>query len=812
MSQKRPVEDQSSAEESPPAKKVQFEPVQIGPVSSLEEMDMKTLQFQNKKLSQRLELRLKTEVELKQRIEQLEKRQIQDDTVLNLVNRYWNMFNEDVRIILQRFDAEVVEETDASDDESTNSFLALLSTWDRTELDEKLASRVQVSSSAVAKIIRAFERLLGSRNKLALALKGESLNESDEAPPLEESVKEMIVELQDENKKLHSLNSTLHEKNHTLALKNKELQEQLTARETETAELKNRLDDIQYEFDRIRRSNHNLEHNLADALEKLKQYQAITPCIGGSGTDDKPISKLTNYNKGKVEELVRELEEQKELSANRLAELDKLHQDYKSVLQQLEHLKMDIKQLPESVIVETTEYKCLQSQFSVLYNESMALKTQLDEARIQLNSVKNAHLRQIEQMEAEELIRQKQLRTEVITLEDMLAQVRKEYEMLRIEFEQQLAANEQTGPINREMRHLITSLQNHNLQLKGEIGRYKRKYREVAVDLSKTRKEAEETQNKITTLEQQLSAKEEEIQASSMKEERKPEVKIEGNDDPEASEQKGKIEDKLDLEHSSGDEVKKETKNEKVVLVESEIVRDLKSQLKKALADQREMKLLLDLHKGASKDMREKAQILASEKKLRQEVEELKNQIKKMQDTKREDRKKMAEEDALKKIKQLEDLAHTLQKQVAAQKLEEEALLNEMEVTGQAYEDMQEQNSRLIQQLREKDDANFKLMSERIKSQQVQKLQREEKVLLEEQVSTLGLQVEAQNQVIRRLEEKERILQNSLTLAEREVMLRQQALELHKRKAIESAQSANDLKLHLGKYDSSASKLFLYLN
>ena len=46
-------------------------------------------------------------------------------------------------------------------------------------------------------------------------------------------------------------------------------------------------------------------------------------------------------------------------------------------------------------------------------------------------------------------------------------------------------------------------------------------------------------------------------------------------------------------------------------------------------------------------------------------------------------------------------------------------MLNEMEVTGQAFEDMQEQNSRLIQQLREKDDANFKLMSERIKSNQV---------------------------------------------------------------------------------------------
>ena len=54
-------------------------------------------------------------------------------------------------------------------------------------------------------------------------------------------------------------------------------------------------------------------------------------------------------------------------------------------------------------------------------------------------------------------------------------------------------------------------------------------------------------------------------------------------------------------------------------------------------------------------------------------------------------------------------------------------LLNVMEVTGQAFEDMQEQNSRLIQQLREKDDANFKLMSERIKSNQIQRLAREER-------------------------------------------------------------------------------------
>lgn len=55
-------------------------------------------------------------------------------------------------------------------------------------------------------------------------------------------------------------------------------------------------------------------------------------------------------------------------------------------------------------------------------------------------------------------------------------------------------------------------------------------------------------------------------------------------------------------------------------------------------------------------------------------------------------------------------------------------------MTGQAFEDMQEQNSRLIQQLREKDDANFKLMSERIKANSLHKLLREEKQLLQDQV------------------------------------------------------------------------------
>lgn len=55
-----------------------------------EEMDMKVLQFKNKKLCERLEQRQAMEDELREKIEKLEKRQATDDTTLLIVNRYWS--------------------------------------------------------------------------------------------------------------------------------------------------------------------------------------------------------------------------------------------------------------------------------------------------------------------------------------------------------------------------------------------------------------------------------------------------------------------------------------------------------------------------------------------------------------------------------------------------------------------------------------------------------------------------------------------------------------------------------------------------
>jgi E3 ubiquitin-protein ligase BRE1 len=54
-----------------------------------------------------------------------------------------------------------------------------------------------------------------------------------------------------------------------------ELQETVAARDTEVAELRNQVDDLQYELVKVQTRNDKLEHHLAEAIEKLKNYQQM---------------------------------------------------------------------------------------------------------------------------------------------------------------------------------------------------------------------------------------------------------------------------------------------------------------------------------------------------------------------------------------------------------------------------------------------------------------------------------------------------------------------------------------------------------
>lgn len=839
-----PSEKKPNHEEKTPTTLI--EPIRLGGISSTEEMDMKVLQFKNKKLAERLEQRQGFEDELREKIEKLEKRQATDDATLLIVNRYWSRLDENVQLLLKRSDNEppppqpvapeekeepkeshavaedpqAPEETDSKDPpappavppapeppgslpESSLNFLATLASSTPEEIDLQLQERMEFSKRAVSWVLETSSKLHRRVQELCERI------HSRASEQLDESLRTLSKELITENHRLQDLAIVLQEKHHRISLQHHELQDRAVSSETKVSEMERSIEDLQWDIEKLRKHEQKLNRHLAEALEQLNSGCHISGSSGGFQGGQ------TTLTVQKFEMLNAELEENQELANSRMCELEKLQNELQAAVRLKEKLKLDLRTLPEEAVRGTQDFRCLQSQFSLLYNESLQVKTQLDEARAHLLNTKNSHLRQIERMESEELSVQKKLRTEVIQLEDTLAQVRKEYEMLRIEFEQNLAANEQAGPINREMRHLIGSLQNHNHQLKGDVQRYKRKVRDAQGEVSKIRLQAGAPPcpppSVSSTEVPSTPVKEEEVEVKKEppptpvrdpETPTTPEVKKEEEEPKKEPERSKTRERELDRDREKDREREKERDRDKqktddTKRKDADILKQLRTELKKAQESQKEMKLLLDMYKSAPKEQRDKVQLMAAERKTKAEVEELRVRVQALEEKDRRERKKLADEEALRKIKIAEEQIEHLQRKLSATKQEEEALLSEMDVTGQAFEDMQEQNIRLMQQLREKDDANFKLMSERIKSNQIHKLLREEKEELADQVQGLKTQVDAQLLQVQKLEERERVLHSSLAAIEKELTLRIQSLEIQKRKAVEAAQLSEDLKVQV---------------
>jgi E3 ubiquitin-protein ligase BRE1 len=172
---------------SPPPEKRSFivveSPIKLDTISSAEDLDIKVLRIQNKNLSERLVQRQKLEAELRDRIEQLQNKKAADDSKTILIDRYWTQLDEDLRLVLERFDNESsssslsttnndqtnsnVGEQGASKSDSKSAkqahstlrnFLAKLNDWDRVELEDNLKERVKFTNQTVAKLMTNYDR------------------------------------------------------------------------------------------------------------------------------------------------------------------------------------------------------------------------------------------------------------------------------------------------------------------------------------------------------------------------------------------------------------------------------------------------------------------------------------------------------------------------------------------------------------------------------------------------------------------------------------------------------------------------------
>lgn len=170
-----------------------------------------------------------------------------------------------------------------------------------------------------------------------------------------------------------------------------------------------------------------------------------------------------------------------------------------------------------------------------------------------------------------------------------------------------------------------------------------------------------------------------------------------------------------------------------------------------------------------SSEERERFDLLVKERRLIQERDTLKETIRKLTSNDKKEKAKYYSEEIKRKIRSLDDTCEKLRKDLANAKQEEEGLMNEMESTGQAFEDTLEQNTRLAQQLKEKEEGNLRLMSELIRASHAQKKAKEERDVTQEQIVGLQHSIEAQQLLVQKLQDKERVLLQKMHVLEQEL-------------------------------------------
>ncbi|VDO55599.1 unnamed protein product [Schistosoma margrebowiei] len=963
------------------------EPISFIRISSLEELDKRALQLQNKKLWEALMERRAAIAELKERIEHLENRQTKDDALLCVVNRYWNQLDEDSLIILQRFDSDAEEEISTS----TESFLKQLASWDKEEVPEKLQERVHFSKRIIARLLSAYEKqvllislclnfhvsmvthqfrlrqLLGNTTETASVSVGSEI--SDNILPIHSSssapygtqnsnsegnnqstsssqepasttcsrsgavdLHEEITLLNKENLRLQSLCTNLHSKHRQSSLRLRELQDLAQTNSDASAEWQAKFEDLDYKLAEAMKQVTRLDHRLYEAQEKNKKMEvelSALKCSDSPGRED-PSSVDGSITRNKYNDLACELEEYRELANNRINELERLQRHLEDKVAECASLNMQLRDIPEHIITESPQYLSLKTQFNILYNEAIQLRSQLEEARSTIQNNRHNHLKQIEEMEANEAAIQNQMRSEMLLIEGQYSQLRHKYETMELDFKQALTHNEQAGPISCEMRSLISTLQTQNKQLKAEVTRYRRKCEETVQEREMIRADLKCTEDELVRVRTALSEataaviaaceKSDQSTPSTPQSSNLPQTSVTMPDvasptaDPELKAKNSipiKVEENVKYSSPSSSTARSGTVTtsasshvngsvpEKVLKTEStsdfrsnvscsspsnEIIRDLKEQLKRSQESQKEMSVLLNMYKVIPKDQRDKAALLQCEAKLRGELADARNEIDKLhatikdlqsQQTKMQQQRKSTltspiepnlkmspaersltshgniplspsktcktglvspEEKSSsisgslpitscgkskisasdwqiselqmelyivrRKSQSVEEQLKLHQQRLVAAKQQEDVLLKEMEITVQAFEDAQEQNVRLVKTLREKDDAHLKLMAERMKTAQLARLLKEDKQLLEEQIRLMQAKIEALNRAVLKQEEKERLLLTNLATLEKEASARQKSQEAYKRKALESQQVSEDLKVTVQKYQS----------
>ncbi|XP_027075191.1 E3 ubiquitin-protein ligase BRE1-like 2 isoform X4 [Coffea arabica] len=201
------------------------------------------------------------------------------------------------------------------------------------------------------------------------------------------------------------------------------------------------------------------------------------------------------------------------------------------------------------------------------------------------------------------------------------------------------------------------------------------------------------------------------------------------------------------------------------------VIKSLKAYIEKMQKEKEELQIFVDMLGQQIYDNRDVKEIKESEQRAHAQVKILRNtldehglelRVKAAKEAEAACEERLAAAEAEKaslrdEVDACDRDVLKLQEAIKLKEAEAEAYISEIETIGQAYEDMQMQNQRLLQQVTERDDYNIKLVSESVNSKQAHNLLLSEKQALSKQLHRANAMLDSLKLRITQCEEQVKV-------------------------------------------------------
>lgn len=762
-----------------------------------EKSELELLQYQNQSLSTLLKEKKEEISSLRTKLRTIEAKERESGNGLAYVTQHWSSLDENLHTVLATIEPATVDEILREESrrphppEDERSFLQMLlgdegdlmneeerkdikkekelGNEDEQELDEEEAeARDEEYQKLLLKqrIDPALERRSSFTKQILIrvcdALQKQKRRSDDLAKRLQDaaSLERVMVEesngLREQVAGLDKLVAKLQHKNMELSrgyssAKTGWVQAEQKIRVL-TMDIEDSKADLSTCHNRIERLNKALQEAQTKAATAAANAPAPVAAASTSSSSSSSPSLGSHEAPEEVQKMREELADARTVEENRLKEIQKLRQDRAELKNELNELNDKLLNLPEHVVRTSPAFRMLEThlQMAVMdYESQRGLCSQLQRS---VATLEQERREEKDRAQKNEQARRQELEKEIKEKDAALARIRGERDNLIYRLEQKKASLPSQQLIN-EFKMTIATLQDQSAKLRKE--------------LEKLREQKDKERGK-------------EPERAHTSEPRAPEV--------------AELQEKVKVLQRGMDDFKRK---------HDDAQRELRS-----------------ITESLPREQRELHEVRRNERKLADENTYLKSRL-----AKYEPKNKLVapapsgssssssssapphphhhqhshdkEKDYPRLLAKADQSIRELQKSLDATKAENAAYLSEMEVISKEFESTMEQNTRLLHELSDKDETTTKLMSDRIKSEQLQNQLREETKQLQVQIKLAGERYEQQKELLKREETKAKMIEEQMIKANEQISSFTNMIEAHKRATRDAAQQLVEFKAKL---------------